>query len=224
MAIGVQKTTAEGVLSWYESQDGISYCIYRGSKEVPGLLADSFTGSEKEIGQDKLSAFLYSVKTEPTDDNQYFLKLYDHSPKSKLNLPGITFQLNSRSIGMYPAPAYQQQNNNELLSRLAAIESKLNDQEEDDEEEDIEGTQDNFLAGIINQPEMQKILLSAVANIAGSFMPSPKLTRVAGINDQDNIKDRIEILLSKGVTIDDIAKLAAMSENELKFLLNMLRK
>ena len=71
---------------------------------------------------------------------------------------------------------------------------------------------------------MQKILLSAVANIASSFMPSPKLTRVAGINDQDNLKDSIEILFSKGVTIEDIAKLAAMSENELKFLLNMLRK
>ena len=52
---------------------------------------------------------------------------------------------------------------------------------------------------------------------------SAPIKAVAGV-EPDEISKSIEVLLSKGVTADDLARLAAMDQGQINFLLSMLRK
>ncbi len=56
-----------------------------------------------------------------------------------------------------------------------------------------------------------------------SFMKPAPVKQIAGV-EPDEIQKSIEILLSKGVTADDLARLAAMDQGQINFLLSMLRK
>jgi len=64
------------------------------------------------------------------------------------------------------------------------------------------------------------MLIGILGNLASGFM-APKVQQVSGTHDIEQI---INTLFSKGVTPDDLSKLAAMPETQIKFLLSMLRK
>lgn len=217
---GVQRSSIPGVLSWYDDQEETGFRIYAGRKEndAPYFV---YNGKDKEEGYAALHKALSEM--EPADYSIYFLKVKNSNPKVK-EAPGVTFQLHSPQpqYGM-PAPGYQA--NNEMLSRLAAIENKLDNdiEEEDDEEETEPQTPSSIIAGILQQPQVQSALITFVTNMAGNFMKPPTVQAVAGIVE-DDVQKSIETLFSKGVTPSDLAKLAAMDKGQINFLLTMLRK
>jgi hypothetical protein len=107
---------------------------------------------------------------------------------------------------------------------LAAIENAIQTQPDEDEDED-EPENNNILAGILNDPTMKNLLIGLIANVAGSMMPKPQA--VAGITDNETeteILQTIQKLFEKGVTVDDLKRLAAMDQGQITFLLSMLRK
>jgi hypothetical protein len=164
---------------------------------------------------------------EPTDYNVYFLKLYPSNPKAKKSAPGITFQLHSQTIGaVYQQPG-QYQAMNEILSEIRALrQERMAEMDTDDEEEEAEApaTPTSILAGILQTPQVQSVLINVLTSMAGTLMTkSTPVKAVAGV-DPDEISKSIEVLLSKGVTPDDLARLAAMDQGQINFLLSMLRK
>ena len=226
---GVQKSSLSAVISWYNNQDETAFRIFRGNKENDAYFCDGYTGSDKDDGQQMLAKALNEI--EPTDYNVYFLKLYSGNPKAKKSAPGITFQLHSaqQNIGNPYANAGQYQAMNEILSEIRALRqermAEIAEKEEEEEEEEEQPQKTDFLAGIINHPQMQSVLITMLTNIAGNFMkpkPTP-ISAVAGV-DQDDISTIIETLFAKGVTTNDLAKLAAMDQGQINFLLSMLRK
>jgi len=223
---GVQKSSLSAVLSWYNNQDDAAFRIFRGNKENDAYFCDGYTGSDREEGEMALAKALSEI--EPTDFNVYFLKLYPSNPKAKKSAPGITFQLHSQTIGaVYQQPG-QYQAMNEILSEIRALRQERMAEviSEDEEEEEIEApaTPSSILAGILQTPQVQSVLINVLTSMAGNLMSkSAPIKAVAGV-DPDEISKSIEVLLSKGVTADDLARLAAMDQGQINFLLSMLRK
>jgi hypothetical protein len=223
---GVQKSSLSAVLSWYNNQDDAAFRIFRGNKENDAYFCDGYTGSDREEGEMALAKALSEI--EPTDYNVYFLKLYPSNPKAKKSAPGITFQLHSQTIGaVYQQPG-QYQAMNEILSEIRALRQERMAEviSEDEEEEEIEApaTPSSILAGILQTPQVQSVLINVLTSMAGNLMSkSTPVKAVAGV-EPDEISKSIEVLLSKGVTPDDLARLAAMDQGQINFLLSMLRK
>jgi hypothetical protein len=222
---GVQKSSLSAVLSWYNNQDDAAFRIFRGNKENDAYFCDGYTGSDREEGEMALAKALSEI--EPTDYNVYFLKLYPSNPKAKKSAPGITFQLHSQTIGaVYQQPG-QYQAMNEILSEIRALrQERMAEMDTDDEEEEAEApaTPTSILAGILQTPQVQSVLINVLTSMAGTLMTkSTPVKAVAGV-EPDEISKSIEVLLSKGVTADDLARLAAMDQGQINFLLSMLRK
>ena len=222
---GVQKSSLSAVLSWYNNQDDAAFRIFRGNKENDAYFCDGYTGSDREEGEMALAKALSEI--EPTDYNVYFLKLYPSNPKAKKSAPGITFQLHSQTIGaVYQQPG-QYQAMNEILSEIRALrQERMAEMDTDDEEEEAEApaTPASILAGILQTPQVQSVLINVLTSMAGTLMTkSTPVKAVAGV-EPDEISKSIEVLLSKGVTADDLARLAAMDQGQINFLLSMLRK
>jgi hypothetical protein len=222
---GVQKSSLSAVLSWYNNQDDAAFRIFRGNKENDAYFCDGYTGSDREEGEMALAKALSEI--EPTDYNVYFLKLYPSNPKAKKSAPGITFQLHSQTIGaVYQQPG-QYQAMNEILSEIRALrQERMAEMDTNDEEEEAEApaTPTSILAGILQTPQVQSVLINVLTSMAGTLMTkSTPVKAVAGV-EPDEISKSIEVLLSKGVTADDLARLAAMDQGQINFLLSMLRK
>jgi len=221
---GVQKSNAGAVLSWYENQDEAAFRIFRGNKENDAYFTDGYTGSDKDQGYQELSKALAEI--EPTDYNVYFVKVYPSNPKAKKSGAGVTFQLHSQSMGAVSGVPGQYQAMNEILSEIRALRAeRINEMEGDEEEEpeEVPATPTSILAGIMQQPQVQSMIVNLITSMAGSFMKPAPVKQIAGV-EPDDIAKTMEILFSKGVTPEDLAKLAAMDQGQINFLLSMLRK
>jgi len=122
--------------------------------------------------------------------------------------------------------AYSQtQQNNQianynLYNELNAVKSELNalknaQLEEDDEEDDDQ--EESFIGSVktlLNEP--------VIAGLINKFLqPGTPVNNLAGI-ENNNINDILNVLFSKGVTIDHLNKLSQMPESQIKMLLTML--
>jgi hypothetical protein len=67
------------------------------------------------------------------------------------------------------------------------------------------------------------MLIGILGNLAGNFM-KPRVQHISGTHTAEDLQRIIETLFAKGVTPDDLAKLAEMPESQISFLLSMLRK
>lgn len=223
MAYTAQKKSAQAVLNWYEDQDESAFVVYTDYKVNPNKIYFVYRGTDKQEGAAALGRLLQEI--EPTDNNTYYLQTQSGSGRKAAPGCGCTFSL-YHGAGAYHGSAYNA--NNEILSTLRGIESRLSSLEEDEGEEDEDPQpQQNILAGIVNSPQMQTAIVNFLTGIVGNFVkPGPAPVRqVAGIDeDTAALQKAIELLMSKGVTIADIEKLAAMDQGQINFLLTMLRK
>jgi hypothetical protein len=222
---GAQKSSADGVLAWYEDQEQSNYVIYRHNTKAETA---RYEGGDKEVGMHRLDRFLSEI--EPSDFAIYILQLLPSSKKKEDTAPCLTFQLYKNQPGYQSG--YSSPVTNEILSELRAIRSERfnKDEEEEDEDETVGAVQPNLmsmLSGVLNHPQVQNILVNMLTSIAGNFM-KPKtnpVTSVSGVDEETNdIAKTIEILFEKGVTPSDLKKLASMDQGQINFLLTMLRK
>ena len=226
---GAQKSTAEGVLNWYEDQDEAGFVIYRMNTKGETC---RYSGTDKDQGGQRLHRFMSDI--EPTDYAIYILQLITTSKKKDASAPSVTFQLYKKDPAIYGPGMYQM---NELLSKINAIHSRLDREEMEDEGEDLAGPpvetgpqpltfDKNFLGSVLSQPMVQQFIITNILGFMSKMMNGntpPPVTAVAGV-ETDDLAKSIELLLSKGVTPDDLAKLAAMDQGQINFLLSMLRK
>ena len=234
---GAQKSSIEGVLTWYEEQDQAGFVIYRHNTKSETA---RYEGHDKDNGGQRLARFLSEV--EPSDYAIYILQLLPGSKKKDATAPSVTFQLYKKEPGMYMPGMYQL---NEVVSKLNAIQSRLDaverqDESDEEDEEQMGGPvaqnqpgqpqaisfDGNFLGSVMSQPIVQQFIITQIlgfmSKVMGNNTPAP-VTQIAGV-ETDDISKSIETLLSKGVTPADLEKLAAMDQGQINFLLSMLRK
>ena len=227
--------TADAVLSYYDQFDNAGYSVYAGHKQDAQSCRYTYTGEDKNIGREQLQDALSSILSNPDNTNTYCIVILGQKGKKIEAINSITFQLNKHQALQPYQPqqmaGYQNQallgELNSLKSQIAALQMKLDEEDEEEEEEPEEGG----LAGFFKNPAMQNILIQ---QLSGLFMPTTKVTNMAGVLDgaeseQDaKIDEAIEVLKQFDANLgDDLLLLAEMALNDkqqFNFLLKMLRK
>jgi hypothetical protein len=225
MAATAQLRNASAVLNWYNEQPQAAWKIFRFSVMAKNITG-AYDGKSKDEGYEKLQTELSYIS--PDDYNNFVLGLYNDKDKERV-APAINkvFVLNEAPLGMiagYGVSNQQAQVNNEILNEIRALRAERMAELETDDEEEEEAEQpvtpSSILAGMLQQPQVQQMLIAMLGSIVSSFS-APKVQHVSGTQDVEQI---IQTLFSKGVTADDLAKLAAMPQAQIAMLLSMLRK
>lgn len=224
MAATAQLRNASAVLNWYNEQPQAAWKIFRFSVMAKNITG-AYDGKSKDEGYEKLQTELSYIAAD--DYNNFVLGLYNDKDKERV-APAINkvFVLNEAPLGMvagYGVTNQQAQVNNEILNEIRALRAeRLAELEADDEEEEEEKpvTPSSILAGMLQQPQVQQMLIAMLGNLVNGFS-APKVQHVSGTQDVEQI---VQTLFSKGVTADDLAKLAAMPQAQIAMLLSMLRK
>jgi hypothetical protein len=225
MAATAQLRNASAVLNWYNEQPQAAWKIFRFSVMAKNITG-AYDGKSKDEGYEKLQTELSYIS--PDDYNNFVLGLYNDKDKERV-APAINkvFVLNEAPLGMiagYGVSNQQAQVNNEILNEIRALRAERMAELETDDEEEEEAEQpvtpSSILAGMLQQPQVQQMLIAMLGNLVNSFS-APKVQHVSGTQDVEQI---IQTLFSKGVTADDLAKLAAMPQAQISMLLSMLRK
>jgi hypothetical protein len=225
MAATAQLRNASAVLNWYNEQPQAAWKIFRFSVMAKNITG-AYDGKSKDEGYEKLQTELSYIS--PDDYNNFVLGLYNDKDKERV-APAINkvFVLNEAPLGMiagYGVSNQQAQVNNEILNEIRALRAERMAELETDDEEEEEAEQpvtpSSILAGMLQQPQVQQMLIAMLGNIVSGFA-APKVQHVSGTQDMEQI---IQTLFSKGVTADDLEKLAAMPQAQISMLLSMLRK
>jgi hypothetical protein len=214
MRFNIEKNSVTGVLDWYEIQSVPNWVIYSHKPENV-----KYIGSEDpDESLEKLTYALNDIKNSPAAENTYILRCDPKNPKIK-EKPILAFCLNtnvsSSNIIAGFNPGYATKNDIDEIKRM--IEAK----EIEDEIDQLEPEpKNNFLAGLLENEQIQAMAVSAITGLIGSFMvKKPMVTSLAGIDDLDTI---LQTLFSKGVKLEHLKKLADMPEDKITMLIQML--
>jgi len=235
MAAKAQFRTSQEVLNYYNEQDEPAWEIHRfavsGSKNRDGI----YYGTDKDAGLRKLTDELASKQS---DDCENYVILFGNMVKkefvpvySKVFTPNPKIE-SGPMVGLYGQQPYgQNQALTEILNEMRAQRAERLAELREDEDELAEPDDGGILAGqekverLVNQIHgiLTSPVTSAVLSMLGMFN-KPQVQQLAGTHSKDDVQQIVDTLLSKGVTPDDLAKLAAMEQKQIDFLLSMLRK
>ena len=123
----------DSLLDWFDNQNKCAWFIYHNNEKH---IVDEYTGTDFEESASRLILCLNRLKSNLDNTNIYVLKIKPKTAKDET--PRAIFQLNKNmAVNGYPAVQYPIHTaNNEILSRLSAIENKLDNYEEEEEEEE----------------------------------------------------------------------------------------
>ena len=215
------------VLDWYNECDYAAWELYP-IPQKKDYRINLYYGKDKDEGTEKLRNEL--ARIQPDDYESYVLVLgamkgtKDRVFESQVRQ---VFRLNEKPYGMvgaYGVNPQQAQINNEILNEIRAMRAeRLAEIEEEEEEEEQPMTPGSILAGMLQQPRVQEMLINALSNMAGNFA-RPRVQAVSGTHTEQDMEQILQTLYSKGVTPHDLATLAAMPQSQITMLLSMLRK
>jgi hypothetical protein len=215
------------VMNWYNDQGQTAWELCRFQPALKYRQA-MYHGKSKDDGAERLLTELQRIR--PDDYETYHLTLGDvkGTKEKKLeDIIGMYFVVNERPAHMMGAMPGQymarpNERETEILNEIRALRAeRMAEMEEDEEEEPV--TPSSILAGMLQQPQVQQMLIGILGNLAGNFM-KPKVQHISGTHTAEDLQTVIETLFSKGVTPDDLVKLSEMPESQISFLLSMLRK
>jgi len=217
-------------LQYYQEEGTPIFALYEGAGKDP--VCHNLKGKFDDIEESIELIKKYFNYITPDPRTKYVIKFWDEKPqfdaKGKLTTtPDGSLRFitnNDEEVSEYIA-GYQQRvgsYNNEILSRLAAIETKMNEPDEEEEEKP------DFISGIVSNPEIQHIIVGYIGMIVDRLIPMKKTVAINGVTDQNKLEVALEILSKHDEELDnDLFLLATMAENDaaqFQFLLKMLRK
>jgi hypothetical protein len=99
---------------------------------------------------------------------------------------------------------------------------ELEDSEPDEKiENEMSGV--GLVGRVLENPQVINLLTNVCANLFTNNIAPNQIKALAGV-ENDTLENIIEKLFNKGVTVEDLNILANKPENEIKFLLTLLRK
>ena len=228
MSAKAQIVGIDGIMDWYDQHcTSPYYAVY--TYLAPTKLEKHFqyTKPDQDEGRMLLENTLQAMYMQ-NDETLYCIKLYDTLNKKgsiDSNLDNYA-SVRIRAVDLpHALPiAGVERSNYKLENALARmmetqnlILSRLNEEQTEEEEQPQTG-----LAGILNNPQMQTLLMAGVSKLLGIGGNQP--AGMAGV-DETYENEAIVILnnlMQKGVTTDHLRKLDQMSNAKLQSLLLML--
>lgn len=221
----------DNALEWYQNEGTIYFGLYQGMSKDPVL--QNLKGKIEEIDDcvDKMKKYFNCITPDPK--TIYTIKWWDEKPefiKGKVagQADGSTKFItnNDEEVNEYIS-GYRERvgsYNNAILSRLEAIEQKISN---DDQGEEIE-EKPQGLAGIVNNPEFQSMIVQYIGAIVDRVLPIKKQAVAINGFDDNKLDQAIEILKKHDPQLEDdlliLANMAETNPGQFKFLLSMLRK
>jgi hypothetical protein len=196
--------TTDAVISFYNENGGGLYRIFLGDSSKHKL---RFTGNNEETLINALSI----IEENPVNTNIYTIALFDGNGRKEELKAEINFCLNEKqsvgSIGNNPKIEYYLK--------------KLTERDENDEEPDEE-EKGSYWERVLPPEQLGAVLQQIAGLIVSKMLPDPiPGNAVAGVETPEEIQI-LSDLMNKGVTIEHLRKLNAMSTIQLKTLLTML--
>lgn len=201
------------------------------------ILFQNWSGKYEDV-DDVINVIRDRFEGTGTDDRtRYYLTWYDEKPIMN-GAKRIPMDRASQSVQFVTATPDQLQRlgssmmisgtNNEVLSRLSAIEQKLT--ESDDDEPENNDTQ-NVIGQIIQNPAIMNVIQGLILRAVDKLIPGNPAANVsiAGMpEDSDKLSTALEILKKADPELDNdlmlLAQLAINDPGQFQFLLKMLRK
>jgi hypothetical protein len=213
MAFNIEKNNVNDLLKWYQFQEISNWTIF--SKKAENV---KYTGSEDfDESLERLKYALNDIKNSPAIENDYYLRCDPKNAKAQKPITSFCFSTNVSSSNIIAGfnPGYATKNDIEEIKRM--IEAK----EIEDEIDELQPEpQKNFLAGLLENEQVQTMVVSAITGLIGSLIvKKPVVTSLAGVDDLDSI---LKTLFSKGVKLEHLRKLAEMPEEKISMLIQML--
>jgi len=218
-------------LQYYQEEGTPIFALYEGAAKDP--VCHNLKGKFDDIEESMELIKKYFNYITPDPRTKYVIKFWDERPqfdaKGKLtSTPDGSLRFitnNDEEVAEY-INGYQQRvgsYNNEILSRLSAIETKMNQPDEEEEEH-----KPDLISGIISNPEIQNMIVGYIGMIVDRLIPLKKTVAINGVTDNNKMQIALEILQRHDPELDnDLFLLATMAENDpgqFEFLLKMLRK
>ena len=218
-------------LQYYQEEGTPIFALYEGAAKDP--VCHNLKGKFDDIEDSMELIKKYFNYITPDPKTKYVIKFWDEKPqfdaKGKLtSTPDGSLRFitnNDEEVAEY-INGYQQRvgsYNNEILSRLSAIETKINEPDEEEEEH-----KPDLISGIISNPEIQNMIVGYIGMIVDRLIPLKKTVAINGVTDNNKMQIALEILQRHDPELDnDLFLLATMAENDpgqFEFLLKMLRK
>lgn len=238
MPATAQLRSANAVLNWYNDQDQSAWKIYRFTV-APKNCTDQYNGNSKEDGYERLQTALSYITAD--DYENYVISVFSNKDKDLKNSISKVFVINERPAGMAVMAGYtgispqQHEINTQILNELRALrEDRISEIDEDEDE----SPDDSIVAGnpvmnnvkqileVVNTPIVMGLIAKFLPEIAQHIPPVPSepVQAVAGTVSAEDLQATLETLFSKGVTPEDLQKLAGLPKMQIGMLLGMLRK
>jgi len=227
----------EKALAKFEKKGTNFFALYCGNDKFP--LVNGLNGRYEDMSECVEELKEYFEDITPDHKKIYSIVYYENAVKpdakgkvSEMAVGAVKFVTSNPDQIQEYINGYneRQQNyvgnyNNAIMSRLEAIEKKI---VKDDEEEDDDEPQPQGLAGLINNPDFQTMIVGYIGQIIDRVLPVKKET-VAIHGFEDNKLDQALTILKKHdpELENDLMLLAEMAEKnpgQFKFLISMLRK
>ena len=111
-----------------------------------------------------------------------------------------------------------------IMEKLNLLESKIAEADQEEYEETPQSPLNTMLSNMAANPQVQEALISGLLGVVGGFLNNGKqMQGVAGIEQvNDEAILILDSLIKKGVSIEHLRKLDAMTNTKLQSLLIML--
>ena len=236
----VHFTSKDAIVDAFRNKRIPYFAVVSGSQ----IIHKNQTIADVDVAADELETFL-SMLNEGSNA-VYTLRIFEEIPKGgiKDKTPadyGLNFRLNIE--GMLPEPsriAYLRNRDDydkQLMSRLDAIEAKINgvDDEEEAEEEPAKNGMIGVINGLIQNPQIQQAIVSRLIGFIDKILPpvqnqnfmsnvAPAINGIA--EDQQKLDEALTILRKHCPNLEDkllaLANLAEAEPAQFQMLIKML--
>ena len=235
--MAVQKAQATGtaaVMDWFDRNATSPYysvleIISPTKKELLFSSNEDSLDNARVILEENISAFeqngvntLYALVLHPNKDKSGYIT--QSSPSHAM----LKFRASEIDQNIYGVPMQQMDSRNgsvkgwqmdRILEKLDALETRIAEAENSD----IQETDKSPIGQMLANPQVQQALVSGLLGIAGNIFGNKTQQPMAGIGEiTEEAVQILDSLLKKGVSIDHLRKLNAMSDTKLNSLLIML--
>ena len=237
MAVQKAMTTGtNGVMDWFDRNATSPYysvceIISPTKKELLFSCNEDSVDNARRILEENISAFeqngvntLYALILHPKKDKTGYITMNTPS-HAMLKFRPAELEAPIYGVGAYTGGGGSNRYEMEkIMEKLNLLESKLAEAELEEYEETPQSPLNTMLNNMATNPQVQEALISGLIGVVGGFLNNGKpIQGVAGIGQvNDEAIIILDSLIKKGVSIEHLRKLDAMTNTKLQSLLIML--